>query len=113
MFYWCNTLCVKNMYVKMLYHYNSDRTGKNATAIYICYNIIIKVKNEYTTGVNVDNGKEDITDGSIADHLTTRFIHVHICACEMTRSNNQLLTEKITITAFWDIMPCTVACKIK
>lgn len=44
--------------------------------------------------------REDITDGTISDHLTTRFIHVHICVCEMTRSNNHLLTEKIKITAF-------------
>jgi len=68
----------------------------------------------------VDNRREDITDGSISDHLATRFIHVCIyiyiyvcvcvCVCEMARSNNELLTEKIKITAFWDIMPCTVAC---
>jgi len=37
-----------------------------------------KVKNEYKTGVNVDNGREDITDGSISDHLTTRLIHVQM-----------------------------------
>ena len=37
-----------------------------------------KVKNEYTTGVNVDNGREDITDGSTSDHLTTRFTHVQM-----------------------------------
>jgi len=44
MFYWCNTLCVKNTYVKMLDHYTSDRIGKNATAICICYSMIIKGK---------------------------------------------------------------------
>ena len=80
MFYWYNTLCVKNMYVKTLDHYTSDRTGKNTAALYICYSMIIKgKKNEYTTGVNVDNGREDITDGSISDHLTIRFIHKHVC----------------------------------
>jgi len=60
----------------------------------------------------VDNVREDTTDGSISDHLATIYIYIYVCVCvcEMARSNNQLLTEKIKITAFWDIMPCTVAC---
>jgi hypothetical protein len=32
------------MYVKTLDQNTSDRTGKNATAIYICYSMIIKGK---------------------------------------------------------------------
>jgi len=67
------------MYVKTLEHYTSDRTGKKMQLLYTYATAwLSKVKNEYTTGVNVDNGRDDITDGSVSDHLTTRFIHVHI-----------------------------------
>jgi hypothetical protein len=62
------------------------------------------------TAVYVDNGRENITDGSISDHLTTRVIHEHYMH-EMAISINQLLTEKIKITAFWDIIPHEVGCK--
>jgi hypothetical protein len=74
--------------------------------------MIIKGKTKYVIAVNVDNRRENITDGSISDHLTTGVIHVHNMR-EMARSINQLLTERIKITAFWDIIPHEVACKMQ
>jgi hypothetical protein len=41
------------MYVKTLDHYTSDRTGKNTTALYICYSMIIKGKKMSTQQVSM------------------------------------------------------------
>lgn len=46
----------------------------------------------------------------MAEYLTIWLdLHVYTYA-HNARSNNQLCTENTKITAFWDIMPCTVAC---